>query len=458
MKKIIYGFYIFFALFFINVVLFDYDAVSENYVKSISFLLLISFLANLSLLIKVAKQNIHDVSVLFLILSYLFLFGQVITSVMGFNTVLKWNVSDHYSEICKYHAGIYCIASLSCFSLGASKSTVSFTINRGAEIKYYRLYFIGIILFIVGLVCSLVRYLPLIYTTQLAGTYGSYADAEKIGVVSVLALMIVPGIVYMTHSNILSNICIKALTFTSIFCFLLVMIYSGSRKESIFSIIILMISYILKQKESISCRKMILYFFLGLCFLDLIFVIRETRFNLGEIVTSYFTSLISLDFITNIFGESLTEMGLTFYSVVNIFETVPEIFPYEYGETFARALLSIFPIGMIFGDFFSSADSTFVINKYVGIPVGASLIGDFYWNFGFLGGCFCSGLFGWFVSCVRNNLIANRISLPFYLSVTFILLIGVRANFFELIRPFVYLIVLIAFLSSVYTKYSGDSK
>lgn len=451
MKKYIYLYlYAIYNILFCIWSWFAWSGVDNYYEATIDVWVFVSLMANIFLLTSFSKCRGFNANILFLSLSYLFLFGHVFVDFLNFDTVLKWDVRSFYSDIDKLHSGIYCLFSLNCFAIGSLFCGVKGDIELDLQYRSHRICFIGVSLFLIGIICSIIRYLPLIYATQQAGSYGSYTEAVKIGFVSVLALMLVPGVIYIVCSNVLPQRYNISIMMVAILSFLLVMIYSGSRKESVFSIVMLILLYIIRYKKLMSIRKTILCSVFSICFLDLIFVIRETRFDLGSVLLTYINSLSSFDFLKIIVGESLTEMGLTFYSIVNIFETVPVMFPYECGRTIVLSLFSLFPVGMIFSDVLANADSTLVINKYLGIPVGSSIIGDLYWNFGFVGGCFSSLLFGWCLSFIRKKVVLKQINFPFYFSIIYILLVGVRAGIFELIRPLGYFILLVVVINFIY--------
>ena len=58
-------------------------------------------------------------------------------------------------------------------------------------------------------------------------------------------------------------------------------------------------------------------------------------------------------------------------------------------------------------------------------------------------------LFGYILAVARNKLIVSHELLPLYFSITYIVLIGVRAGFFELARP-LFLVVFVPYLISIF--------
>ena len=111
-----------------------------------------------------------------------------------------------------------------------------------------------------------------------------------------------------------------------------------------------------------------------------------------------------------------------------------------------RTIPTLLPIGWLFPEFFGRAASTTVINTYTELPVGASLLGDFYWNFGFAGGMFAAFLWGWLLAKVTAAFLKRPNRAAMYFSMFFVVLLGVRAGIFELFRPFVMVFLLPMFI------------
>ena len=451
--------YVMYLIVFVYWSIQNWDIPSTIFQDAVFPWVLSSFVINIVGMLYVGRFKYYDISLWFMVLSYLFMFGHIITHLFNFTTTLEWNPASHFSEIDKYHSCIYAIFAICAFSITSilvrkeSKLSLDITQYQSNE-----LFYIGMACTIIGFICNILSSFSLVSATQAAGSYASYTSASRVGILDDIAFLFIPGIIYLLFSKKLSASREAVLFSFSIMYFLAIMTLSGSRKTAIFAILALLLSYLITRKKSyLSIGKILILCLFAYLFLNLIYVIREMRFDLASVVPSYIGSLKSLSFLNEMTSETLTETGLTLYSLVGIISTVPTIFPYEYGMTIIRTIPSILPIGWAVGDFFNQAASTYVINRYIGLPVGASMIGDFYWNWGFFGGCIASGIFGVILSKTSNRLLSDRRLYPVYFSAFYIVLIGVRAGIFELFRPLLIVVFVPLIIGKLYTHYHKES-
>lgn len=454
-RKIIFCLaYIAYLVLFALWSVYAWDGYGEAFQERIFPWVLSSLVINIVSLLWVDKRKYYDVCVWFVLLSYAFMFGHVFTSVLDMQTTLIWDPSTIYSNNVKLHASIFAVAALCSFSFGCmivgNRKQYD---SRSVFEKDDRLFYIGTICTVVGFICNAYSSLAVIKATQLAGTYASYTDASTNGLISAIGFLFVPGVIYLLFSNKLSTASKSLLCGSATAYFLIVMMLSGSRKTGIFAIVALGLAFLSNRKARMNITTIVVVSLFGLMFLDLVYVIRETRFDLSMVFPTFLESLQTLEFLNELIGESLTEMGLTFYSVAGIIQAVPTIFPYELGMTILQSVCSILPIGWAVGDFFDAGSSTYVINRYLGSPVGASLIGDFYWNWGFAGGCIACFIFGVALAFVFKKLASSATLLPLYYSISYITLIGVRAGIFELTRPLFVVVAVPILVSHFYVHY-----
>lgn len=449
-RKIVFGLaYLIYLLLFTLWVIATWNEFDGSYQKCIYPWVVSSLIINLIGLLWADKRDLFDVCVWFVLLSYAFMFGHVFTFYFKMQTTLLWDPSSIYTSVSKFHASVFAIACLCLFTAGSILAgNTRFRRQSKSALRSEKLYYIGLVCLIIGFVCNAYSSLSVVSATQMTGSYASYTEASTNGIITSMGFLFVPGVIFLLFSRKLSSIKESLLLACSVGYFVTIMTLSGSRKTAIFAILALMLAYLLHKEKRTSLIRIVALSILGALFLNLIYIIREMRFSLNEIIPTFLRSLQSLDFLESIIRESLTEMGITFYSVAGIMQTVPEIFPYEFGMTILRAVCSIFPIGWAVGDFFNLGSSTYVVNRYLGAPVGASLIGDFYWNWGVFGGCLASMLFGYALARTRNKLTSSRELFPYYLSISYIVLIGVRAGFFELARP-LFLVVFVPYIISI---------
>ena len=430
----------------------DFFEVSfTGYAELIFPWLLIAMAIQLISFLFVKKVRYIDIGLWFVVLSYLFMYGNVFVEVFNMQTVLLWNPIASYTNEELLESAVYVNCCVNMLSLGYlinyrpielyNKSDV---LQGNLETDNEQKYYIGKVLIFIGFTCSLITSLNLISVTQAYGSYTAYAQAGSAGLIDDFAFLFVPGIIYVLVSRKLDSFKGLLLTGFSILYFLVVMMLSGSRKTQIFAILALVLCFLwVYRPKKLGVGKTIVLLILGTVFLDMIYIIREYRTDLDEVIPAFFDSLTNFEVIGNLLGETLTETGISFCAVASIIKCVPTVFPYEYGMTILRTIPSFLPIGWLFPDFFNKASSTIVINQYLNLPVGDSLYGDFYWNWGGFFGAFAALILGVVFSNMFKKLKAG--STEVYFSVLYIVLIGVRAGIFELFRP-LFMVVFIPWL------------
>lgn len=412
----------------------------------------------------------------FIILSYPFMFGYLFRDLFSLQTSLLWNPITNYSQLELYHTYLYVIGSMELFSLGyllryqsngLLNSHISETHclgNSFSDSKDYNVFSIGRIFFVIGSIFTLSHDLPIILFMQAANTYESYSNAVSSGISGSLALFMLPGVFFLFFSGYLRRSTKNALFIIVLIYLLLFMMLTGSRKTQIFSILSLVLGYSASNlQHNISIRKVfraiVITLFTFILF-TLLITIREYRFNLGNLANGFITNLVSFNSLLMIIGEVIAETGLTGLSVASIISVVPDYLPYQYGTTFFRMIPSVLPVGWILKDFFSQASSTYVINLYTGIPVGASMFGDLYWNFGYLGIVFAFAMGMLFDHLLerrvrQSNTDNFRFNVAMYFSLFSILIILVRSEFFDVFRPLIYVLVSSYLLRRYLRKYKG---
>lgn len=406
--------------------------------------LIFSLVINLFGFIVIKKISYINIAFWFVMLSYLFMFGHVFTSVFDLETTLLWRPGDYFSTTDKFRALIYAQFALNSIAIGAiiiqkSKDSMSREVynsdkNIYSELKKMKR--IGWIMFFIGLLSNIISSMQAIIIVLATGNYVSLATGVSSGIFDDLGFLMVPGFAYILSSKSLNKR--KSFWFMLLVClyYTITMVFSGSRRLQLYAIIVVVICYLWStQRRKFSLKTLLFIIVGGIFFLDLLYVIREYRTDVMNIVPAFLKQLTSFEFLGEIVGETLTETGISFYSVVAILSTVPSVFPYECGMTFIRSIPSILPIGWLVGDFFNKAASTYVINRYTGLPVGSSLIGDFYWNFGFIGGIIFSFLFGMFIEIISMKLLSKTKNTALFFAFMYAMLIGLRSGVVEIIRP-----------------------
>lgn len=393
-------------------------------------------------------SSVYDFGIWFSLFSYLFMFGYIFRDYFALSTTLLWNPVTSYSKNDLFHSYLYIIVSLEMFSLGYLLTRQN-DISRFCKIKEKlepdkECYVIGKIFFAIGSLFTLVHDIPIIFFLQSANSYAEYSGAVSSGISGSLSLFMLPGVFFLIFSGTLEPKKIRLLVLGVLVYLLIYMILTGSRKVQIFSIVSLLIGYSASKsyhRFSITKYLRLISMMFGTFFmLTLLVTIREYRFYLDRVVDGLLDNLTSFNIVSLLAGEIIAETGLTGLSVASIISVVPDQLPYQYGMTLIRTIPSILPIGWLAKDFFNQAASTYVINLYTGIPVGSSMFGDLYWNWGYLGiiGSFICGIFFKRLLKLKPEKINYRFQMALYFSLFSILIILVRSEFFDVFRPVTY--------------------
>lgn len=427
----------------------NWEHEAEGYEWQIFPWITISLALNVFCFFRIKKVTYTDIGSWFLFASYLFMHGHVFLACLGQGTTLLWNPATNYTEDELYHSAIYAHYCLCTFGfayilyLSSPKTTKA---NRDTIISVEPDFLqrnIGITLLIIGLAFNIIATHQIISATWAVNSYSGFSDVALTGGTGSLAMLLLPGVIYMLCSQTLSPIQKKILVFAVCTYLLTTMFLSGSRKLQIFYLLTIGLCYYwTRVKYKLNFWKLVFSAIVLLFFLDFLYIIRENRMNLTDVGPELCESIKNFRFIQSIMGEVFAEAGLTFYAVVSIITFVPSIFPYEYGMTLVRTIPTILPVGWLFPNFFAKAASTYVINTYTELPVGASLFGDFYWNFGLFGGVIISFLWGRILAAGTSKFLNDEKFAAVYFTIFFTALLGVRAGIFEIFRPFLMTVVL----------------
>lgn len=451
---------IFFALSFFkwSIINWNNTAVINNYNERlfpwILFLILVQMIS-----FRMKKVPFYDFGLWFVIISYFFMFGYLFRNILSLESNLVWNPIINFESNDLFHAYIFVIIALICFSFGYlvtysnNKTLNEFNFNKTVPDK--KVYAIGIIFLSIGGCARLINDLQIVFFMQSTNSYSAYSQAVGSGVLDDLAYLMLPGVFFIFFSGCINEKRKKLMFIIILIYLIIIMILTGSRKIQIFSILSLFLGYVSSlDRRNLSFKKIIIYGFFVIITLNVLITIRDNRFDLSSIGPILLDKLFSFNLFDNILGEILAETGITLLSVASIISLVPNIMMYQYGLTYLRTLPSFLPIGWLVGNFFNKASSTYVINSYTGIPVGSSFIGDLYWNWGYFGGAIVAAISGIIVSkLLRIGSSSNiRKSFAMYFSIFSQLIILVRSELFDVYRPVLLVIIMVFILEKIKFK------
>lgn len=416
----------------------DYKIIEKwtTYISYVSISMLIIQLFTL----RFCKYNYRDFQFWFIISIYLFMYGRIYVNWLGLDNEIFWNLIVRYDKRIMFHTATYITIMIQAFTIGFilknnNRDTVNSIITEAQE--DIQLYNLGLILFLVSFPFRVFCDFTSILQAQTSNSYLGISGIS--GAYDDIAFLFLPSIFYLCASGRIKKVFRIIMGIVLYFSF--VMMLSGDRRYQMCAIISSIIFYLAYTNKDtvVRIRSLIVVIPIAYFLLNLVFIIREIRAT--ELNTIFFfiiDNFSKIIFNGSIIVETLSEFGLSFFSVNNIFINVPTVYPFQFGKGIIISFLSVLPIGWIdfFSDLFKKASLSTAINEQMGIHVGATLIGDIYANFGWLS-IIVGILFGICFSSIFNNKrrLKNRFNFAQYYAVFYILLNTVRANFFEIIRP-----------------------
>jgi len=395
------------------------------------------------LFLYVYKVKIAEFPTVMISLTYLFMFGRVWLNYLGFDSNIYWVLHKLYDPLELQRVGILTVCCTHSLFLGMmcayrKNNNVQIEKRELEEIDKSSLYSLGIILLLIGIPCRIISDIRSVLATASSGSFTSISAST--GMIDDLAFLYVPGLICLmeTRTNLRKVIYIILFVY-----FIIIMSITGDRRYYV-SAIVTFGAYII-QKGSLRSHKvkperMLIIILVATVFLNFLEVVRKIRMgnltSFFNFITNYGVDVFVLD---NVIYDVLVEFGISFYSVVSVVSCIPYYFPYQYGMTFLKTIPSVLPVGFLFGNMFSEASPSTYINQFLSRPVGATMFGDLYANFGIfcIAGVFVFGI-------ILGNLFRGEkakrqgYQCMKYYTYYYILINLVRCSIFEIFRPMIW--------------------
>lgn len=383
------------------------------------------------------KIPFTDFRRVFLIFHYVFFFGRIIVYGYMPNAFVFWDLIGRFNNETLLKMGLFSICAIQAIFIGLFYNKRSITFDN--NIKSTSLRSVGFICLFIGVPSQLITDYYRIKSTYSAGSYGELQ--LNLGIIDDLSVLSISGIILLVCSNTLSKRIIRIMILSALSYFFFVMIFSGDRRYQMSAIICLFVLFI-KKTESItinSPKRLFVIFICGLLTLNLLYIIRENRIsNLRSIISEISNNPLRL-LSFEAFFETLVEFGISFFSLCNIGKFFPSVYPFQLGRTFMYSFASLLPLGLM-GDtsFYDYASYSTILNRDQKLRVGATLIGDFYSNFGWFS-CIFILLFCIFISSLifHKSKTGAQWDEARYFILYYVLASSVRATFAQEIRPII---------------------
>ncbi len=377
----------------------------------------------------------------FIMLSYLFIFGRIIVVGLNLSSTMfgQMTYENRFRADDMYHTSLFALCAIQSVLVGLiAKNNMKNENASGLKwydrISDYQMRMIGIFILAFSLPLRLYIDFRFIFIAQSQGSYGGISGVS--GYITTLAYLAVPAVMMIMLSINKDNIARKLIFYIVVIYNLLIMVLSGDRRYQMTTIIAFFLLYQKEKEGRTKIWKIILLGFIVFFILRMLLTIRQIRYGGLSDIPGFVQKYLFFDFgIEDVFIETLSEFGITFFSLVGAIQYVPMSIPYSYGMTFLYSIPSILPLGLILGDLFKAASPARAINTLTNLNVGSSLFTDMYANFGWFSLPFLI-IAGRIIRRIfKDTGLGNqKMRDVIYYSQFFILLNLVRASFVEVLR------------------------
>lgn len=408
----------------------NYNIMAVASVVQVAFLVLV-------LVLSPVKQPF---CIVYLVVNWVFHFGQLLCVSSGHIEGVAIDFRLYGNTSINLSAFLYAFISQSLIAAGAVVGTrpdkKSKAIEGGNSIDFdFR---VGLVLFFVGLPFRLYIDASKVIAAQTLGYQGVYSLIFPATMQSV-AFFCEAGALMMLllfDDEKKRNLLFWGMCFAKI-----IVMSSGGRQDSFCFLIIWFLLYFVYIK-ALTISKGFMLAAMAILFLVLIDAYGKMR-KLGFSFESFYAYLSSMSF-TDVIWDSLGEFGSAFSTLVVTFTYVPKSYPFGLGLSYIAGLLSVIP-GLVSHFPILKGATLYVSSLPRTTYFGGSMLGEFYYNFGWTGlaGSFvvgmlvayCQGRF----NCFNRRRNDSAVWLASILAVY--LLLFVRGYFTDAVMRLVYTIL-----------------
>lgn len=202
----------------------------------------------------------------------------------------------------------------------------------------------------------------------------------------------------------------QLVTYCSIVGYLLILMLSGWRSENVAYLVVITFIYIRSRQKKIRISRIVAYGLLLYLLLGVLYTVVSVRFSVDRSFSAYldaFEKVLVGD--KNVILESLREYGNTGYTAICVLKLWLNNYSPSYGKSYLLGVTAVLPNIMGLPGKLTTA-STFALdlqNKGMVISsyrnIGGSILGEFFFNFGIVGGIIFAYLIGCLIGLVNRQ-------------------------------------------------------
>lgn len=422
----------------------------DSFLKCTALIVIMHFVISYLFNVKVLKEKLISIKILFLIFIYIFNFGNLIVNLINENAQYKvYDFLHYYSQDSNIKAILFSFITINFMLLGSliyskktnhkvkdrllKTETINFKFESKENLVLLRLFSIIILIFTFPfeLYISINKLLIAINQGYLA-TYDFYFP----GILIQLSQFYIIGLILLAisfkESKKISN-CIFALI-TIYQCF--VMITGNRGMQTIALCLIILIYFLYFQK--INFKSMVILISLGIMGIFAITSISQIRVQGYSSLSNFIVELLNVK--NNPIIAAFDEFGFTLYTTSLSIAQVPYATPFTFGLTYLASFSNVLPNVSEFTRFLNDF-SCFTVHLDGG-SIGGSIIAELYYNFSYFG-CILGLLIGYYSNFLSDIFISSLKNNEFYIFSFCImpsisLMWWVRDSFQNIPRLFVY--------------------
>lgn len=259
----------------------------------------------------------------------------------------------------------------------------------------------------------------------------------------------------------------QAYAFFIVIVYLIILMLSGWRSENVSYLVILFFIFIKNRNSKTSLKKIVFIFLFSYLLLSVLYTVVYLRYLSYRSLDIYISTFLSV-FIgeKNVILESLREYGNTGYTAICVLKKwLPNYNP-SYGKSYILGIFSMLPnITGVPGKLTELSVYPLYLQKYGALTpsytnIGGSILGEFFFNFGIVGGVIIANIVGIFLGKIstrveKNFSLNNLYKQIYYIPIMYSTLYWIRDVFSRGVREVIWGIIFTKLVIYIVRKLMG---